>query len=384
MVRTDTPGVYRRGERFVTVWRHRGLQHKQTFGSYDEAIAARRRRQSGDTRPDRSPTAGDSLAHFARVWIEHYPGRTQHGIDEETRSDYRRSLEVHVIPELGRIPLRAVTPWDIRQLVRTLETNGLRPSSVRKHIAPVKALFAMAYEDALIDRDPAAPIRIGDRRAGIRIGPPERKALTREELRRLLAAVEPESRLVVEFAVHTGLRCGEIAGLHWEHVTFGELSTVTVRQQYRNGYLKPPKSPSSMRTLPLSPGMAASLAARRRSVGGAPGDPIFASRAGRRLDAHNFATRVLRPAAQATGLGPLGFHRLRHTCAALLFEAGKDLKQVQEWLGHADPRTTMRTYLHLLDRGLGTVEFMDAFTASPLFPGEPLTPTGALHGHQET
>ena len=33
---------------------------------------------------------------------------------------------------------------------------------------------------------------------------------------------------------------------------------------------------------------------------------------------------------------------------------------MQEWLGHADPGFTLRTYVHLLDDGLGDAEFLDA------------------------
>jgi integrase len=55
----------------------------------------------------------------------------------------------------------------------------------------------------------------------------------------------------------------------------------------------------------------------------------------------------------------VSFHTFRHTCASLLFEAGKDVKQVQEWLGHADPAITLRTYVHLMDDGLGDADFLD-------------------------
>ena len=72
------------------------------------------------------------------------------------------------------------------------------------------------------------------------------------------------------------------------------------------------------------------------------------------------APTVLKPAAESVGLPWVTFHSLRHTCASLLFAAGKNIKQVQEWLGHADPAFTLRTYVHLMDEGLGDAEFMDA------------------------
>lgn len=52
------------------------------------------------------------------------------------------------------------------------------------------------------------------------------------------------------------------------------------------------------------------------------------------------------------------FHAFRHTCASLLFDDERNIKQVQEWLGHADPGFTLRTYVHLLDAGVrGGLEF---------------------------
>ena len=53
------------------------------------------------------------------------------------------------------------------------------------------------------------------------------------------------------------------------------------------------------------------------------------------------------------------FHTFRHTCASMLFEAGRNVKQVAEWLGHADPAFTLRTYVHLMDAGVGDADFLD-------------------------
>jgi integrase len=52
-------------------------------------------------------------------------------------------------------------------------------------------------------------------------------------------------------------------------------------------------------------------------------------------------------------------HVFRHTCASLLFEAGRNVEKVQEWLGHADPEFTLRTYVHLMDAGIGDAAFFD-------------------------
>ena len=117
------------------------------------------------------------------------------------------------------------------------------------------------------------------------------------------------------------------------------------------------------------------MAARLRDLRDTSADrgksPVFASSVGTTLIPGKVAKRVLWPATEAAGLViegedkdeverfPVTFHTFRHTCASLLFEHGRNIKQVQEWLGHADPGFTLRTYVHLMDAGVGDAEFFD-------------------------
>ena len=58
-----------------------------------------------------------------------------------------------------------------------------------------------------------------------------------------------------------------------------------------------------------------------------------------------------RPAVKAAGLVPsraTGMHQLRHTYASMLLDGGVSIRAVSEYLGHADPGFTLRTYAHLM------------------------------------
>jgi integrase len=93
---------------------------------------------------------------------------------------------------------------------------------------------------------------------------------------------------------------------------------------------------------------------------------VFTSPLGFPLRYSNLYRRVLVPAREAAGMEWITFHTFRHTCASLLFEAGRDVKQVASWLGHADPAFTLRTYVHLMDGGIGDADFLDtAVTTEP-------------------
>jgi integrase len=96
----------------------------------------------------------------------------------------------------------------------------------------------------------------------------------------------------------------------------------------------------------------------------ADADPVFATPRGTPLDVSNVRVRVLRPTARCAGLPAIGFHVFRHTCASLLFDAGRNIKQIQEWLGHHDPGFTLSTYVHLIDQSLGDADFFDEATAA--------------------
>ncbi|HMS72296.1 MAG TPA: site-specific integrase, partial [Baekduia sp.] len=162
----------------------------------------------------------------------------------------------------------------------------------------------------------------------------------------------------------TGLRISEAIGLTWDAVELGDEPRIHVRQQVYRGNVRPPKSRYGIRTIPLAPRIAQPLRARRSDIDPGPGQPVFASADGGFLDSHNLRHRVLGPAVREAGLDGIGFHTLRHTCASVLFESGKNAKQVQMWLGHHDPGFTLSTYVHLLDQGLGDLGFIDDVLAA--------------------
>ncbi len=90
--------------------------------------------------------------------------------------------------------------------------------------------------------------------------------------------------------------------------------------------------------------------------------PVFATIAGTELNRANVASRILKPAGKAAELPWASFHSFRHTCASIL-EEGRNVKQVPDWLGHADPAVTLRTYVHLPDDGVGNADFIDSAVA---------------------
>lgn len=364
MERTATPGVFKRGGRYVVVYRDpQGVQRKRSARTLAEARALKSVLGADVARGEYRALSRVIFAEYAAEWIDHYQGRTRRGFREATRHDYRRQLEQRAIPFFGRTRLAEIEPRDVKRYIAAVAAEGVAANTVRLAVAPVKALFATAVEEGLIRSNPGAGLRIAQPVEGEpeqEAEPP--KALTEDELRALLADVPNESRLLVEFLAHTGLRISEALGLRWADVDLGRRRVKVSRRLYR-GNVAPPKSSYGRREVPLSEGMARALWAARKAPGVQPGDtaPVFAGRDGRPLDRSAFY-RTVKAAARRVGVPWAGLHTLRHTCATMLFRSGLNAKQVQAWLGHHSPAFTLATYVHLLPDDLPDPAFLDKLT----------------------
>jgi integrase len=378
MVKTKTPGVYKRGGRYVVTFRDSaGKSRKRFVATYDEARNAKRALETDVARGEFRELSRARFDEYAGEWIDTYQGRTTRGFRERTRATYRELLERDAIPFFGRARLAAIEPRDVKRFIAELDARGLKPASIRKVIAPVRALFATAVEEGLVRSNPTAGVRIAvDTTIEADAEEPTAKALTEDELRALLEHVPEKWRLLVEFQVHTGLRISETAGLEWRHVDLAN-RRVLVRRRYETGEFAPPKSRYGRRDVPLTAGMAAALWRIRTERRAGDGDPVFTTERGLLLDQRRLRTKMLQPAAVAAGLGAfvpngrggvrattwVAWRSLRHTCASTLFRRGLNAKQVQLWLGHHSPAFTLATYVHLMPEDLPDAAFLDEVTA---------------------
>jgi integrase len=354
--KTKTPGIYRRGSRYVVTWRDRaGRQRRQSAGTLAEArdLKAKNRNQRGPARRIR-------FAAYAPLWLEGYRGRTGEGIGAGTLDDYARSLEQDGVSYFGRMYLDEITTGEVKRYVAHLEQRGLAPASVAKALTVVRLLFASAVEDDDygLPSNPALGVRVGRRREH---DDEPVKVLELDALGRLLEALPEESRLFFDFLFETGLRISEAIEVRWSDVDLG-LGRLSVSRQFYRGKLGKPKGQKT-RTVRLSARMVQEL--RQLRAARADSELVFTAERGGRLIPSNLMSRVLKPTAVKVGLGEwvvkgghrraetwVGFHTFRHTCATQLFLRGWNAKQVSVFLGHSDPAFTLRTYIHFLPEDL--------------------------------
>ena len=364
LVPTRHPGVFRRGSRYVVRFRDaQGRQRQRSARTLAEARALQAALLGDVARGDYRALSRTTFAEYATTWCETYNGRTGRGIRPATLADYRRDLERWAVPWFGRQRLSEIEPRDVKRFARHLADAGLSPATVRNMMAPVRALFATAVEEGLIRHNPASGIRLPARRSVDETDGAHVRALTPDELARLVEATPPEWRLLIRFIAYTGLRIGEVVALRWSDVDLAGGRIHVSRRLYRDTY-DAPKSAYGRRDVPISDTLASDLLAHRASaVHAGDGDLVWPTRNGTPHKRENLSRRVLKPAAERGGVPWAGFHTLRHTCATMLFRAGATPKQVQIVLGHHSPAFTLATYVHLLPDDLPDPSLLDAVVA---------------------
>jgi integrase len=177
--------------------------------------------------------------------------------------------------------------------------------------------------------------------------PHVRRALTADELRRVLAAATGELRVLFAVGAYTGLRLGDCATLRWEAVDMATRTlTVTPRKTARRGLALPV-------TIPLHPSLYAVLDETPQGKRRGQVMPETAALYGR--DTGTLSVRVRRVFASCgietsrrEGNGrakvDVGFHSLRHTFVSMSANAGAPLAVVQSLVGHSTPQMTMHYY----------------------------------------
>jgi integrase len=369
--RTRYPGIYRRGSRYVVVFYDpTGRQRKRSATTLAEARVLKASLAADVARGDYRDVSGVCFDDYAREWCRTYQGRTGRGIRETTVEEYRRDLELDVIPFFGRTRLAEIQPRHIKSLAQKIADRGVAPATVRTVMAPVRALFATAAEEGLIRSNPCAGIRLAGRRPVGEEPVETRRALTEEELARVIAETPEEWRLFIRFLAQTGVRIGEGIALRWGDIDFGT-RRVKVRRRIYKGQVDIPKSRYGVRDIPISTTLAQELW-RWRAASANPADeaPLFPSRTGTHLNGENLLGRFLKPAVIRAGVPWAGFHTLRHTCASMLFRAGWNAKQVQIVLGHHSPAFTLATYVHLIPEDLPEPQFPEILAQPAAAAGE--------------
>jgi integrase len=253
--------------RYKVWWRlDDASQGSQTFDTRDQArdfkndLLARLARGSWvDPRLGRQ-----TFEIWAREWWEGWSANPDHS--PRTLQAAEARLRRHLLPTLGQRQLRAISVSVVRQWQNELR-GRVGYDTVMACRSLLYRILQAAEDDRRIEANPVrkvpAPKPPVDPTA--LLGRAKRRAYSPEEFGYLLAGAPPFYRDHFICLVGTGLRAGELLGLRAQRVDLGrrQLEVLEVRYdagRFGSGYKNRPKSPASIRVIPLAGPVAEAIA----------------------------------------------------------------------------------------------------------------------------
>ncbi len=228
-----------------------------------------------------------------------------------------------------------INPSDISEYQNFRVSQGVCGATINRELNYCDAAFNRAVARNLTSHNPFAGFDKFDELERTRF-------LTEEELVRLLNTASdvkgrsPHLRDVILIAILTGLRMRAILGLHKDEINFN-LGLITKRpgQTSRN---------KRAGVIPIPDDLVDVLKSRvRKSVSGY----VFENRVTGKPMGH--VKKSFKKALEVAGIEDFRFHDLRHTFATYALVRSKDIRGVQEILGHRNIQTTQK-YTHVLAR----------------------------------
>lgn len=290
-------------------------------------------------------------------WLTYwYENHSKPKIRPTTQETYESRIRLHIIPEIGGIPLNKLTQNDLQQFYGRLKQSGrkrftdkygegLSDRMVRMCHATCRSALEKAVQDGLIRVNPAIGCKLPPKKAR------EMQVLTREELQRFLIQAKFEGYYEVFLLdLATGLRRGELMALQWDDLNF-KTGVLNVNKQVYDvrGQLQisTPKTKNSIRKIVLPPAVVAVLREYKKAV-----DSRWMFPSPVKEDCPitpGVVRRRLQLILEHAGCKHVRFHDLRHTFATLALQNGMDVKTLSAMLGHVSAATTLDIYTHITD-----------------------------------
>ena len=358
-----TGSVQRKNNRY-----HMVISYKDNFGEQKQkwistGLTIKGNKKAADAMLDKwlKEHAGcdmNAIDQLLSDYLESWMDKAKHHLQPSTVRGYRGMLKNHILPyfKSKKLKLADLHVRHLEDFYAYLQSDdkALSPTSVRH----CHRLISCALNDAVrlqfIPVNPASLARLPKQQKY------EAKFLNYSQLKELVLlfkgnVLQPVIKLICVY----GLRREEALGLCWDMVDF-ENNRFTICRSKLQGdhgdYLKDStKNASSYRTLPLTPSMRdvlLALKARREEY--APLFPetyannnlVFVWDDGTPITS-NYVTKTFHKVIEASHLPTIRLHDLRHSSASNLLSQGSTVVEVQHWLGHSQPSTTLNFYSHV-------------------------------------
>lgn len=230
--------------------------------------------------------------------------------------------------------------------IRKFLMEKLSPNAARRVLVQLRACCHWAVDEGLIATNPFSQLP--------KIQVKRRKSInpfSREERNLIIQAFEQNLTYsyytpFVKFLFWTGCRTSEAVGLTWRHIDPPPYRFITFAEALVGKIRKDTKT-HSVRKFPTNQALR-SLLADVRPDNPDPDAPVFLSKEGLAIDAHNFLNRAWHTVVEGLPIEYRPQYNTRHTFITLCLEEGVQVTQVAAWVGNS-PKTIWSHYAGLVN-----------------------------------
>jgi integrase len=311
---------------WISYYDDEGRHHREYIGGHAAAVEAyvNKKREiregkfiSPDERRKKTPT-------FAELFRMRMAG-LERNLSRKTIVHHENNFSR--LDSLKGKVAKKIRPEEIEAVFSELHKNGVSAATIRNYRALISSVFAYGISQGILVLNPVLKTK-AQKAAKERV-----RFLSKEDeeaIRKKVREFWPEREAEFDVLLHTGMRSGEIYLLTWERVDL-ERGVISVPDGGKTGWRDIPINSICRKGLET-------LHVQSR------GSEFVVPRCGK--DQNWMLNKWFSDVVEKAGVLHATPHTLRHTFASRLVMAGVDLRQVQEFLGHASIVQTMR-YAHL-------------------------------------
>jgi len=235
--------------------------------------------------------------------------------------------------------IHKVDKLDVKSFIETRKKQGWKPKTLREDLRVIRNFVRWATKVGMLHDDPTTDIEL----------PPIAKSLprflTKDEIDKLLKAVEGNYKDIFKFILNTGARSGEVSNMEWSH-WIPEKAAIIIPVKDGDRATRTCGNKTKRETVIYLNPIATSILERKKNQ--LPQhEYIFTNESGNKLDNDN-CYRAMCRACKNAKIGPFRVHDMRHTYGSTLAQKGIPLLTIRDLMRHDDIGAT-QIYAHLSD-----------------------------------
>jgi len=260
---------------------------------------------------------------WADEWLQIYTTNFK----QSTTNNHRKMINKYINYNFKSIRLKDLKQYQVQKVLNEIEAGSVP----RRFLITLNKILDSAVDNDFISKNIVKTL------IAPKFQTEPKKPLNSEQIN-IIKATSHELQSLCVFLIYSGLRISELINLTWQNVD------LKAKKIYINGDVKTLNSNRTVPILEPTNEILKKFSVNRIKNIDTDKDFVFLNN-GKQLNANTLSKQRYKY-NKLCGF-KFTFHQCRHTFATILYNAGVDIKQTQEWLGHANFNTTMDIYTHL-------------------------------------